>query len=206
MATRQIPLMKTKTRFALTTLLLGLLGSVVIAQIPSGQATKRWKSGVGWGWVWGEDDEVGSLNEMTDSSRLAALRLASTGRVFDLGVTYDRDSFKWPGHSPGEIMTFRSPEGIKRQGDFPPAATNTTWHSCALFISDNVATQIDGLCHAVEGDDNHWYNGFTEDQWGGDWGPRKCDASTIPPIVARGVMIDVASAKGVRALPPHYAI
>lgn len=180
--------------------------SLVLAQAKALPSMKQWKPGVGWGWVWGADDEVGALNEMTDASRLAAMRLARTGEVFDLGVSYDRDSFKWPGHSPGEVMTFRSPDGIKRQGDFAPAKTGTTWHSAALFLSDNVATQIDGLCHAVEGDDNHWYNGFTESQWGGDWGPRKCDASTIPPIVARGVLIDVAGLKGQRALPPHYAI
>jgi kynurenine formamidase len=146
---------------------------------------------------------------MTDASRLTALSLVKHGRVFDLGVTYDRDSFKWPGHSPGEVMTFRSPHGLRSQKDFAPAAASssgTTWHSCALFVSDNVATQIDGLCHAVEGDDQHWYNGFTEADWGGDWGPRKCDASTIPPIIARGVLIDVAGAKGERALPPHYGI
>src|SRR5574341_1518434 len=63
-------------------------------------------------------------------------------------------------------------------------------HSCALFMNDNVATQIDGLGHATEGADDHWYNGFAEKGWGGNWGPRKCDASTIPPIVARGVLID----------------
>jgi len=73
-------------------------------------------------------------------------------------------------------------------------------------MSDNVATQIDGLCHVVEGNDNHWYNGFEEGDWGGDWGPRKCDATTIPPIVARGVLIDVAGLKGERTLPPHYSI
>jgi kynurenine formamidase len=82
----------------------------------------------------------------------------------------------------------------------------TAWHSCALFINDNVATQIDGLGHATMGKDNHWYNGFTESAWGGDWGPRKCDASTIPPIVARGVLIDVAGYKGREALPPFYPI
>ena len=106
-------------------------------------------------------------------------------------------------------MTFRSPEGVRRQGDFAPATASsrgTTWHSGALFISDNVATQIDGLGHAVEGKDNHWYNGFTESDWGGDWGPRKCDASKIPPIIARGVLIDVASSMGLRVLPPHYSI
>lgn len=183
--------------------------SIGIAQVSKQTGLKKWRQGIGWGWVWGEQDEVGALNEMTDASRLAALHTVKQGRVFDLGVTYDRNSFKWPGHSPGEIMTFRSPEGVKRQGDLPLAqasARGTAWHSCALFMSDNVATQIDGLCHATEGTDNHWYNGFREADWGGDWGPRKCDASTIPPIVARGVMIDVAGSQGVRVLPPHYEI
>ena len=71
--------------------------------------------GKGWGWVWGPDDEVGTLNAISTQSVLAATRLIREGRVYDLGVTYDRTSFKWPGHSPGEIITFRSPEGVKRQ-------------------------------------------------------------------------------------------
>src|SRR6188474_3664448 len=71
---------------------------------------QKWQRGKGWGWVWGKDDEVGSLNEMTDGSRLAALRLATQGRAYDLGVLYDRTSYKWPGHSPGEILSFRTPE------------------------------------------------------------------------------------------------
>jgi len=105
-------------------------------------------------------------------------------------------------------MTFRGPEGVKRQLDFPLAEnpSGQAWHSCALFISDNVATQIDGLGHVTVGEDNHWYNGFREADWGGNFGVRKCDATTIPPIVARGVMLDVAGLKGVDALPAHYAI
>lgn len=172
-------------------------------------ALKKWQKGKGWGWVWGKDDEVGSLNEMTDASRLAALRLVTRGKTYDLGVLYDRTSYKWPGHSPGEIMSFRTPEGVKRQGDLPfvgPDPSKTGWHSCALFINDNVATQIDGLGHATMGDDDHWYNGFRERDWGGNWGQRKCDASTIPPIVARGVLVDVAGAKGVDALPAHTIV
>ena len=75
-----------------------------------------------------------------------------------------------------------------------------------LFISDNVATQIDGLAHITAGLDYHWYNGFKESDWGSDWGPRKCDAPTIPPIIARGVLIDVAAFKKVDALPGHTLI
>jgi len=195
-------------------LLAVVAGCVAIAQ-PSGSnpavgSLQKWTKGKGWGWVWGKDDEVGALNEMTDASRLAALRMASSGKVYDLGVTYDRTSYKWPGHSPGEIISFRTPEGVKRQKDIEGVVTDnpskTAWHSCALFVNDNVATQIDGRAHATEGDDDHWYNGFTEKEWGGNWGPRKCDAATIPPIIARGVVIDVAGAKGVDALPSNYEI
>jgi kynurenine formamidase len=199
-------------------LLLVLMGSLDTAGVSTGSAApaagpaamKKWQQGKGWGWVWGPTDEVGALNEMTDASRAAALRLATQGKVYDLGIAYDRSSYKWPGHSPGEIITFRSPDGVKRQADLPALLENnpsqTAWHSCALFINDNVATQIDGLGHATEGPDDHWYNGFKEQQWGGDWGIRKCDATTIPPIVARGVLIDVAGAKGLDALPSHYPI
>ncbi len=152
-----------------------------------------------------------ALNAMTDASRAAALALAKKGETFDLGLSYSRRSFKWPGHSPGEILTFRSPDGLSRMKDpdFPPPEKNADhvlWHSAAMFISDNVSTQIDGLAHITAGDDNHWYNGFTEAEWGGDWGPRKCDVLTIPPIVARGVLVDVAAFKKVDALPGHTVI
>ncbi len=193
-------------------ILLALTASMAMTWIVVGQQSslKKWQRGKGWGWVWGKDDEVGALNEMTEASRLAALRLATRGQVFDLGVTYDRLSYKWPGHSPGEIISFRTPEGVKRQGDIPALVNDNpdglAWHSSALFINDNVATQIDGLGHITTDADNHWYNGFQEKDWGGNFGIRKADVTTIPPIVARGVLIDVAGAKGLEALPSNYAI
>jgi len=175
------------------------------------ESIRGWEKGKGWGWIWGKEDEVGALNALSNQSRAAALALATRGEVFDLGMTYSRRSYKWPGHSPGEIITFRSPDGVHRMRDpdAPPPASNTDhvyWHSAALFISDNVATQIDGLAHITAGLDFHWYNGFKESDWGSDWGPRKCDGPTIPPIIARGVLIDVAAFKQVDALPGHSLI
>jgi hypothetical protein len=130
-----------------------------------GTNRKGWTQGKGYGWVWGKNDEVGALNTLTSDDVRGAMSLVKEGKVYDLGLTYDRTSFKWPGHSPGEILTFRSPEGVKRQkdNDFtegPGNRSGTAWHSSALFINDNVATQIDGLGHATEGKDDHWYNGF----------------------------------------------
>jgi kynurenine formamidase len=171
-----------------------------------------WVKGKGYGWVWGKDDEVGALNVMTPETIKAALGLVRQGKVYDLGVPYDRQSFKWPGHSAGEVILYRGPEGVKREGDFSPVADPKSnprrmgWHSCALFLNDNVGTQIDGLGHITSGQDNHWYNGFKEADWGSNFGIRKCDATTIPPIITRGVLLDVAALRKVDALPAHYKV
>ena len=123
--------------------------SILLVCVAVGLASaepRKWEKGKGWGWVWGADDEVGSLNEMTSKSVLAALTIVKKGEVRDLGITYDRRSYKWPGHSPAEVMTYRSPAGVKSQKDlaftFPDKGntSETTWHSCALFMNDNVAT------------------------------------------------------------------
>ncbi|MCH2129825.1 MAG: cyclase family protein [Pirellulaceae bacterium] len=203
--------MKTNHVILAVLVVIALAGARMLesATTDGARSLKKWKQHHGWGWVWGKDDEVGSLNEMTNASRLNAVNLVKHGKVFDLGISYNRQSYAWPGHSPGEIMSFRTPEGVKRQADLGfvvSDARRTGWHSCAIFMNDNVATQIDSLCHATEGDDNHWYNGFTEAEWGGNWGPRRCDASTIPPIVARGVLMDVPRVKGLEVLPSHYPI
>jgi kynurenine formamidase len=194
-----------------------LLAAAVFACAAAGAdaqdaGTKKWTKGKGWGWVWGPQDEVGNLNEMTDATRLAALKLVTQGKTYDLGLPYDRNSYKWPGHSPGEIISFRSPVGVRSQKDLPfttPEGGNTgitAWHSNAIFMNDNVATQIDGLGHITHGAKNEFYNGFTSDEWGGDFGLRKADVTTIPPIVARGVLVDVAGFKKVDALPSAYEI
>ena len=201
--------MKVVSRFLLAVVVLALAAGDGYAQ---DGGMKKWSKGKGWGWVWGPQDEVGNLNEMTDASRLAALKLVTQGKAYDLGLPYDRYSYKWPGHSPGEIMSFRSPAGVRSQKDLPfttPEGGNTgitAWHSNAIFMNDNVATQIDGLGHITHGPKNEFYNGFTSDEWGGDFGIRKADVTTIPPIVARGVLVDVAGFKNVEALPSSYEI
>ncbi|MBD0271052.1 MAG: hypothetical protein ICV73_03895, partial [Acetobacteraceae bacterium] len=98
--------MKTLSRLLLAAGLLGAAASVVPPPAAAQDAgMKRWKQGTGWGWVWGPEDEVGALNEMTDASRAAALRLATQGKSYDLGLPYDRNSYRWPGHNPGEIIS-----------------------------------------------------------------------------------------------------
>jgi kynurenine formamidase len=181
-----------------------------VAALAFPQTPKRWTQGKGYGWVYGKDDEVGALNAInTPELILRALRDVKTGRVYDLGVRVDRTSYKWPGHSPTEILSFRSPEGVKRDrdiGGFVDHPKQLAFHSCALFISDNLGTQIDGLGHITTGPDNHWYNGFREAEHGGDFGIRKADADSIPPVIGRAILIDVAAWREMDALPANFPI
>jgi kynurenine formamidase len=171
------------------------------------QMIKGWVQGKGYGWIWGPNDEIGALNALTEQKVMAALRIPKQGKVYDLGVLYDRGSFQWPGHSPAEIIAFRTPEGIKRQADLDfMKGMKDHWHSNAVFISDNVGTQVDSLCHITKGEDDHWYNGYKEKDWGGNFGPRRACADKMPPIITRGVLLDVAGGKGQVPLPSGYAI
>lgn len=189
---------------ALLVVALALASGLAGAQPP---AAKGWVKGKGYGWIWGANDEIGALNAITPQKVMAALAIPKQGRVYDLGAAYDRASFQWPGHSPAEVISFRTPEGVKRQKDLGfMQGKKDHWHSNAVFISDNVGTQVDSLCHITKGDDNVWYNGYKEAEWGGNFGPRKACADKIPPIVTRGVLIDVAGAKGQVPLPSEYEI
>lgn len=187
-----------------------LLAFAIAAGCLHAQQPKGWTKGKGYGPVYGKQDEVGALNAINTPELIAkALQQVKNGKVYDLGVRVDRTSYKWPGHSPTEILSFRSPEGLRRQKDHGDIATNgkqVAWHSCALFISDNVGTQIDGLGHITKGADNHWYNGFNEAEHATDFGITRADADTIPPVIGRAILIDIATFKGVEALPSNYAI
>jgi kynurenine formamidase len=67
-----------------------------------------------------------------------------------------------------------------------------------------MGTHIDALNHF--GLHGEIYNGYSALQHAGDKGWSKAGAETIPPIVARGVLIDVAGAKGLPELPASYRI
>lgn len=165
-----------------------------------------WAKGRGWGWIWGQEDEVGALNNMTPSTTLAALGKPTKGVVYDLGAPLDRRSFLWAGHVGTEVLPFRTAEGIKRSGDFGEGPEGLSFYTSLIMLSDHAGTQLDGLCHATKGLDNHWYNGFTSKDWSTDFGPIKASAAAIPPIIAPGVLVDVPAHLGVDELEPSHPI
>ena len=168
----------------------------------------KWCKGAGWGWIWGSEDEIGALNALSTESVLAALAAVRQGRVFDLGVTINRGSFLFSGHAPTQVVSYRTPDGLVRGGDLPgfENPSGTSFNTSMLLLSDHAGTQIDGLCHATYGRDRHWYNGYDADRHGTDFGPTRAGAENIPPIITRGVLIDVPNALALDELPAGFGV
>jgi hypothetical protein len=61
-----------------------------------------------------------------------------------------------------------------------------------------VGTQLDSIGHIQIGD--RFYNGWTTREVVESWGLNRFGMETVPPIVTRGVLIDIAAYKGVERL------
>lgn len=158
---------------------------------------------------WGPQDELGRLNLMTDASRTAILSRVTGGAVFDLSVDYyiGMPSWQAAGDPHYQIWMTHTPKGTvvdDPMGVGDEMNDHVSYTGTAFSMYSHTGTHIDALNHF--GIDGRIYNGFSADQHLGDRGWRKTGAETIPPIVARGVLIDVAGAKGVTMLADNYRI
>lgn len=155
-------------------------------------------------------DEQGPIAGVRDADVLTAMALARQGRIYDLEVERFRGMPLHPAHPQLEVVSFRTPKGIQNQGD--QAWLNENNSDNMAFISDLVVgtvhsgTHIDALAHVTVGEDNHWYGGNAAGEKLGDWGPLVCDATAIPPIVTRGVLLDVAGHLGVDVMDKGQGI
>ena len=141
--------------------------------------------------------------------RLAALSLVQTGRLYDL------DCGRWPGmpggsvHPPFQVVGYRTSRGLRNQGDqlqFAPNAANVGWNTELLLATMHTGTHVDALSHITCGSDDHWFGGGRAETDYGDFGPLTHDATSIPSIIARGVLLDIAGLHGVAALEARTPI
>ena len=158
--------------------------------------------------IWGAGDEAGSTNWYTKPEVVKrAVGEVKQGKSMKIGHVYTADmplfgARKWSLRIPG------APTG----GPFGP--NRVMWYDEFLATEiGQVGTQFDGLGHigvgvGKSGDKNEmrFYNGVTVSEMEGAYGLRKLGAEKLNPIIARGIMIDVAAAKGVDVLKDDYQI
>lgn len=158
---------------------------------------------------WGPDDERGALNLMTDATRAAILSRIAGGRVYDLSVEYFIGMPGW--HAAGDpryqFWMTHTPRGAAISDPLGVGAevgAHVSYTGSAISMYTHTGTHIDALNHF--GLNGRIFNGFSADDHLGDTGWNVTGAETIPPIIARGVLIDVAGAKGLAMLPEGYRI
>ena len=85
-----------------------------------------------------------------------------------------------------------------------PMNAHVSYTGAAISLYTHMGTHIDALNHF--GLDGKIWNGFSAEEHLGDRGWRVASAASIPPIIARGVLVDVAASKGVDMLPDGYRV
>lgn len=138
---------------------------------------------------WGEGDEIGAANHITPESVLAASKLITTGETYPLGIVVGPDT---PAFAPRSLsVTVLQPNQITTDG----LGTNGMTYNDDIFMGWlGIGSQIDGLGHI--GVKHEYYNGFHDHDFAKADGLTKLGVEKIPPLVTRGVLLDMAKFYG----------
>ncbi len=138
---------------------------------------------------WGPEDEIGNANLINAASVLAASKLITTGKTYPLGITIDSNT---PAFPPRQMsLQVVQPGQQFGQRPFPNAVYNddifTGWFG--------IGSQLDGLGH-MGGADGNFYNCFKGTEISDISGLTKLGTHNVPPLVARGIVLDMAAYRG----------
>jgi kynurenine formamidase len=140
---------------------------------------------------WGPKDEIGNMNLITPKSVLQASKLIKTGKTYNLGIIVDKNTPAFPPRSLS--VTVLQPNQISTTGLGP---SKTTYNDDIFMGWLGIGPQIDGLGHI--GVDHVYYNGNKDKDFAKADGLKKLGIEKYPPIVARGVVLDMAGYFGVK--------
>jgi kynurenine formamidase len=160
-----------------------------------------------WPSKYGDGDEAGALNEITPAKVLSAVGLVRRGVVFDLAHVLHADIPAFPGRTFRQYLTTNYHHINRRRPDAGPEGwgrNNVNWIVEQVTATQQMGTHMDALNHLQDGD--RTYNGYRLADIAEDHGTNKLGVDTLPQIVTRGVLIDVAARRGVERLEPGDVI
>jgi kynurenine formamidase len=158
---------------------------------------------------WGPADEIGRLNWITPEASLALLARTGGERIFDLSVDYfmGMPSFQAFGDPPYQISMTHTPHGTiadNASGMDADVHRKYSWCGDAVSMYTHLGTHIDTLIHL--GYYDHFWNGMNVAEHLGSRGWKLGGADKYPPLIARGVVLDVAALQGVDRLADDHVI
>ncbi len=152
-----------------------------------------------WG-RWGDDDEIGTLNLITDEVVKAAAGEIKTGKRLALGIPMDEHGPQ-TGAMPGRENPKREMVLIDQPLTGDPSEFTTSDDKVTMGIQ--ACTHWDALAHvSYEG---KLYNGVPSSVIT-EAGASRMGIDKVKTLVGRGVLLDVPKAKGVQRLDGGYAV
>ena len=153
-----------------------------------------------WG-RWGKDDQLGTVNLVTPEARRRGAACVLEGRAFSLGLNLSESEGIQAGLIPGRVNPSRTMTQVNT-----PLSPDPEW-ICAsedvVVMALQCATHWDALAHVSYR--GVIYNGFPASSVGA-FGAQVCGIDRIGSLVTRGILLDVARARGVEVLDPGYGI
>src|SRR6476620_6721418 len=138
---------------------------------------------------WGPNDEIGAANYMTPELVVKAAGRVKTGKTYALGIPVDS---KTPAYTQRAFkITIVQPGQAGNSGLGP---TKTTYNDDILDTWVGIGSQLDGLGHI--GVDHVYYNGNKLLDFADPTGLKKLGVEKVPPMVTRGVLLDMAAHYG----------
>ena len=156
----------------------------------------------------GSDDQIGMLNLINPASMRAVLSQIDPRKIYDLSTDYFTNMPSWTmtGDLGFQIWMSHTPQGtvnddITGLGKEKNEIVSYSGDSIALYT--HTGTHVDTLNHY--GYHNKIWNNFNADEHiGRTWDVAGADKH--PPVIARGILLDIPAAQGVDVLPDSYGI
>ena len=149
---------------------------------------------------WGADDQIGAANRVSPGRTVAAAKLVKQGISHPLGIVIE------PG-MPAYPPRYTELQVVQPNQQFN-ADLGVGWEASSnddgLQMWLGTGPQLDGLGHM--GEAGEFYNCNQGKDFSIITGLTKLDISGIPPMVGRGVMIDIAKQMGVDSLQAGHPI
>lgn len=158
-----------------------------------------------WG-RWGEDDQIGTLNNITPTDIVAAAGLVKKGQTFALGLSLKEPiqsglfGGRW---NPIHTMLATGTDAVAGSQDGDGSAY-LRYADDAINMPCQASTQWDALCHIFL--DDKMYNGFEATLVDARGAQKLGIENYRDKMVGRGVLLDVARWKGKDSLDDGYAI
>jgi kynurenine formamidase len=160
-----------------------------------------------WPSPFGADDQLGMLNHIGDAKRREAMSLVREGRLYDLSHVLHEDVPVFPGRHFRQTLVTTAHHSNAGENGGPPAGVgdnDVNWVIELVSGTMQLGTHLDALCHLQMSD--RGYNGWTVAELAESWGMKRLGTETIPQIVTRGWLVDVAAGRGVERLSPGDVI